>query len=771
MADKKFGNRGATQRTPSYAQYFSWINNTNEGSTEAHTLINLEYFKWLKDEYGMQLDIYAWDAGNLDGAGRTYQFLDGEKIKEQYPNGYAPIAKAAADMGTRLGVWCGPDGFGDTEESAKKRFDQMVSLCKEHNFALFKLDGVCGDLRPERRKTFVEMVKECRKYSPDLVILNHRLELGEGNNYVTTELWNGAETYTDVHSSNGCTAPHHRAYLFSRGLTDGLDRLMEDHGVCISSCIDFFEDELIYQAFGRSLIIAPEVYGNPWLMNDAEQGHMAHIYNLHRRLRDVLVDGIVLPKEKYGAYAVARGSDDVRVLNFGNATWAPVKVEISLNEEIGLCPCGKVRVISHHPYEKVVGDFEYGDKVTVEVLPFRAALYEICSVDKAPDMPTGCEYIVLHEDEQGRPDKIKVVKNGEFDNTFPVIQKLGTAEDCNIPHNAQMLYETAMFAADTDSLETRAVRRSGKTAIPQVQAARDAFFGQKTFMLRGCDQSYMFDGNKDTFYDGRATEPIYGHPRVNERCLRIDLGDVYDADTLEIEFFNTENEVHECGHQDAPVDFEYSADLESWTAEKLIETRVTNPNEVMECVKDVIHYTFTVDGRREVSEYKIGGKVRYIRMYRPVNRIYRVSVIKDGKPVDVKAPWGSDLMKHYAKSPVVAAKKLTATVTEDMWAEGSYISVALEGVHGNEAAFAVCTVDGKAYGAPDRAPSYPSNSFEVKPVRKDRFYTYYIPVTRDMLGKELTVWVLLCDEAKTDFAVDCYICPPNREPDGVIVER
>ena len=40
-----------------------------------------------------------------------------------------------------------------------------------------------------------------------------------------------------------------------------------------------------------------------------------------------------------------------------------------------------------------------------------------------------------------------------------------------------------------------------------------------------------------------------------------------------------------------------------------------------------------------------------------------------------------------------------------------------------------------------------------------------------MLGKELTVWVLLCDEAKTDFAVDCYICPPNREPDGVIVER
>jgi len=27
---------GADERTPSRAQYFSWINNTNEGATEAH---------------------------------------------------------------------------------------------------------------------------------------------------------------------------------------------------------------------------------------------------------------------------------------------------------------------------------------------------------------------------------------------------------------------------------------------------------------------------------------------------------------------------------------------------------------------------------------------------------------------------------------------------------------------------------------------------------------------------------------------------------------
>ncbi len=31
-------NRGATETSPSRSEYFSWINNTNEGATEAQTL-------------------------------------------------------------------------------------------------------------------------------------------------------------------------------------------------------------------------------------------------------------------------------------------------------------------------------------------------------------------------------------------------------------------------------------------------------------------------------------------------------------------------------------------------------------------------------------------------------------------------------------------------------------------------------------------------------------------------------------------------------------
>ena len=75
MNEKTVKTSGADERTPSRSEYFSWINNTNEGSTEKQTLVNLAFFRYLKERYRMSLDIYAWDAGNLDGAGNSYETL------------------------------------------------------------------------------------------------------------------------------------------------------------------------------------------------------------------------------------------------------------------------------------------------------------------------------------------------------------------------------------------------------------------------------------------------------------------------------------------------------------------------------------------------------------------------------------------------------------------------------------------------------------------------------------------------------------------------
>ena len=119
---KNAKDAGADNLTPSVPQYFSWINNTNEGSTEEHTLINLEFFKYLKDTFGMQIKIYAWDAGNFDGASEGYGNLNSDKFRSQYPEGYKNVVKKADELGIRFGLWGSPDGYGNTPEEENERF-------------------------------------------------------------------------------------------------------------------------------------------------------------------------------------------------------------------------------------------------------------------------------------------------------------------------------------------------------------------------------------------------------------------------------------------------------------------------------------------------------------------------------------------------------------------------------------------------------------------------------------------------------------------------
>jgi len=93
-----------------------WINNAWEGSTEAQTLANLAFFQWLRDEYGMQLDIYAFDAGNIDTQG-GYGSTDSAR-SGRIPAGFSEIARRARQVGAD-GMWGGPDGFGKTPEEER----------------------------------------------------------------------------------------------------------------------------------------------------------------------------------------------------------------------------------------------------------------------------------------------------------------------------------------------------------------------------------------------------------------------------------------------------------------------------------------------------------------------------------------------------------------------------------------------------------------------------------------------------------------------------
>lgn len=765
---------GADNSTPSIPQYFSWINNTNEGSTEEQTLINLDFFKWIKEKYGMQIKIYAWDAGNFDGAGNGYGKVDSPKIKAQYPEGYKNIVEKAAEIGIQMGLWGGPDGFGNTEEEQKERFDFYVHLCRDYKFGLFKLDGVCGALREEKAEVFADLLKECRKYCPDLIVLNHRLNLYQAEKYVTTFLWNGQETYTDVLSANEITAMHNRAYMFSRGHVKNLQHLAEDHGVCVSSSLDYFEDELVYQAFNRSLILAPELYGNPWFLKDKEYPRLARIYNYHKHNSQYLLKGKLLPKS-YGAEAVSRGNGEKRFISTGNDTWNTKKISIRLDEEIGIKTDEKILVNVRHPYNEFLGEFSYGDTVEIEMLPFRAYLFEIATESLTNPYLTNCKYDVIVEDDDGKileadilyseGNDISQVVNGNTEHfcTVEKVDKLEKApeflgslnEKIDNPENGEFLYETAMFGILNDSLEKRCIDRSGDTNIPQVKKCRDAFFSQETYKLRGCEMRNIFDGNEDTFYDGQSKR-YQGGIRTEGGCLRLDCGKIIDADEIKIEFFMPDKPTDEVPVQDIPSHCECSADLKSWEFYPLDYSGIVYRDYTQRVVKFRVHSIYELQGKKITVIYKTNCKFRYLRMEAPMERIFSIKAFKNGKEIQFENPKVNNLQAHYKYRGVRMSHSGEVTLPDVK--KGDFIAVAVNGKHGIESAYCCAEIEGDFCGFPRRAPDYKANMWEHKVMSVDKNNTFFLPINGDMSGKKVKVYVTLSDNKNIDVSCDVYLC-------------
>ena len=773
--------RGADRRTPSIPQYFSWINNTWEGSTERQTMINLDFFDWLKRTYGMEIKIYLWDAGNFDGPSSGYGDPDSAKFHAQYPNGFGPVVKRAEELGIRMGLWCGPDGFGDTPEEEKKRFDFLLDLCRKYHFGLFKIDSACGGLRAEKAPVYAALLRECRKYCPDLVVLNHRLELHEAEKYVTTFLWQGVETYVDVHSANSETCMHHRGFIFKRGLPDGLERLAVDHGVCISSAVAYFEDDLIYQAFGRSMIMAPEIYANPWLMRDDEFPKLARIYNLHRRAAPILVDGMVLPAA-CGDNAVSRGTPDHRFLATGHLGWTPFPVRIRLGEEIGLGrQAEKIALIQRHPTEKLIGFFDYGDEVALTLMPHRAHLYEIAPVSEAYPVLEDCEYEMIREDAAGSPVEVKMLfcRGGEirlldhgarsvfgsFDarderDFAPIcLGRLEPGDSSLLADRAEEMYEAAQFAVDNDSLERREMKRAGESAIPEVRAARGAFFSQAAYRLRGCDSAAAFDGDRETFFDGWSRY-YFGGQRIDGGCLRVDFGGEYEADEIRILCFSADEPTAQVPAQLLPEAGTVSRDLKGWRSTAPAVVRVEEEDREDALLVDGVFRVDTIRGKMLEVSYKLdGAPVRYLRLPCPMDRIHAIRLLKDGQEIALRDPRANNLQAPFdARRPVGF---LASEVALPEVRDGDYLAVAVNGVHGEEGVCCTAEIDGEVLGFPDRAPAYRANMWEYIVRHADRNYTFYLPLRKAQSGKTAAVRLLLCgkDQAADEWSVDVWLCP------------
>jgi hypothetical protein len=758
---------GATETTPSHSEYFSWINNTNEGATAAQTSVNLNFFKWLRDRYGMQLDLYAFDAGAIDGAG-MYGDMKSASFKRKFPNGFGDVSRQAGEMNTRLGTWCGPDGFGDTEQQAQDRVNMMVDLVRLYHFGLFKMDAVCGQLRPEKYPYFDSLMSQIRQLSPDFVLLNHRLNLGPCVKYSTTYLLGGAETYIDVFMTNDMTAPHHRAKAISREGPEDLTRLTEDHGVCLSSCLDYWEDDLVLQAFGRELILAPEIYGNPWLLKDSEFPYLAFIFNLHRDYRDILVHALRLPEANYGPQALSRGDGQTRFLALRNLTWRPVTYHLSLGKELGLESNGKaVKVRQYHPYVYDLGTHAFGSTLDVTVLPFRAALIKVTTAPERDKVAlSGIPYYIVNDHAGnnvelqllGMPGKTynvalskssakftsaqldgksigKLAKGSSVKLSFPgqplandYHRLIAEMNSCNVPSDAYSLYDATCFAADNNALEARSLKRSGPTAIPQVQAARDAFFNQALFKQREIWDRNLFDGDAKT---GFSISQRWGDARTEGRsqfCL--DLGANTQLDSLVLQSFD-----------------EYSiSPLKSYES---VHAAVSS---------DLLHWRNiqSVAGTRMTFDLSQAGAFRYLLFAPCPLRLSEVTGYKDGKAID-RGQWrANNLFRSYGSSPsCVATKAWSADFVLNEIPKGSYLCIAINGTHGIEGAWAALKIDGKYVGCPDRAPSFTSNPWEYRSNNSDKNYTYYLPLTPDMKGKKIEAWVL--SSSQSDLKPETWI--------------
>ncbi len=763
---KKYPLAGADESTPSVAHYFSWINNTNEGSTEAQTLADLDFFKWMHDEYGMHLEVYAFDAGNID-APRYYGSIYSDRFKRHFPRGLDPIHEKARSFGCRLGVWLGPDGFGDTPEEQKTRTDMLVKLCRDYNFRLFKVDAVCGQLRTEKQDAFIDMLKQCRQHCPDLIVINHRLNLGHGLPYVTTKLW-GGEAYIDVWRSNRSAATHNRARTVELGIPVDENgkpvRLVEDHGVCFSSCLDGWEDDLFLQAFSRNLILSPQMYGSPWFLRDDEFPKVARVYNLARTYRDILVNGQILSPETYGPNAVSRGDGDTRMVVLRNPTWEATTHRVKLDETIGLTCDGPVEVRRLHPSEEILGRFKKGGSVEVTIPAFRGCVLLVSSKPSKELGVEGCEYEVVR-DVPGKPAVIKLLgmpgttasvtlpaqprkftgatlddkpadallSGGNVAVSFPGKKlarpwhrKLADLQRCDVPADAESLYEATCYAADNNALEIRSKLRSGPTRIKQVQKARDAFFGQKLLVERGVWDRYLFDGNMETYFRLR-TRPIW------DGALRVDFAKPTDIDKIVLRRAEWKLD---------PEEAFVSGDLKTWIR---VPVKIEQENPA---TATVLKRSYTVEKtwldiglkKLEIEIPADAPAIRYLRIPGQAANVAEVVAYRNGKQLDRHGWRASNVFAQYSSAPAKAAWQGSFTIDEA--ARGSYLVVPCIGRHGRDGAYAALRIGDRLVGAPSRAVSYPINPWEYGSNRADTGLSYFFPITEDMIGKPIEAVVL-----------------------------
>jgi len=125
--------------------YFDWLCHDNSGPRESEVLANFAALRRLKELYGLRFDIYNSDAGLVESQGTYFPEFKANFLS-RFPAGLKPLAEGSKALGMRLGLWLGPDGFGEKPGEMAARREQLLSWVRDFNVGLFKMDTVVSEL-------------------------------------------------------------------------------------------------------------------------------------------------------------------------------------------------------------------------------------------------------------------------------------------------------------------------------------------------------------------------------------------------------------------------------------------------------------------------------------------------------------------------------------------------------------------------------------------------------------------------------------------------
>ncbi len=795
--------------------YFDWLCHDNSGPRESEVLANFAALRRLKELYGLRFDIYNSDAGLVESQGTYYPQFKTNFIS-RFPAGLKPLAEGSKALGMRLGLWLGPDGFGEKPEEMAARREQLLSWVRDFNVGLFKMDTVVSELdHPDKYilekkyQSLADALAEARRIDPGFVAINHRIN---DSPYMLTItdclLWRGEETYIDVHISNETASLYNRDCSIGRELSSEFFgtpfRQFEDHGICFNTCLEKWEDDLVAQAFGRASVLSPEMYGTFFFLGDEDYPRLARLIQLHKQLESLLKTAYPLPG---GDIAHAAGASSLVLVR--NMTWEPALKSIPLDASIGLAaaPGTALTVRQRHPWELLIkraGEGAVvGGTLQVELDPFSLRLIQIDAAPPAEPIVAGVPHEIIPGPDAGSFD-VKLlgaagrtvdvaflnfgdgtVRTGSGQSvpagdkpwsiTFPGTPTAGPSfarladlrDDPAAAADGIRLAELAKFGIDDDALEIREMVRLKRepSKWAEIEACR-AYMWDKVVAAEGTFLS-AFDGDPGTRWsDGfPRRSPFTGSPaayRSDTSLWRIDLGRPTDLAKLEL---------HVVRRTDAAVleAVETSSDLRTWTRTEgsslAAAESIPAAGSLRQRGKTIAIFDVDAGDKRPVviAIPLARGPWRYVRIR---GRNFGVSEIlgfdRAGRPLD-RSGWRATNFLGETPAP---RRVLTAVHVPAGDLPGREYAVAVTAGPAKfdpvDGVYIVALVDGRPVIPRHRAPSYPYHNYEWNSgAPKLAGLTFRLPIERAWKGKTVEFRIMMFGDGADGARAELRLVTPK----------